>query len=211
MTLLATPILAMGAVADMPRHSPEEALERVKFSLRKIGATYRENEETEGFHYRLDSTFFSPFDFQIYIGSFAPQKTIIRVDSSRGMEKALCDVIVQDAELAKFDKRYGRKFWFVGDTLTLASPFLGYLYTQIDSPFASRNFYWKSLLFLGGDLLLLWIGGKTFFTHGFDPLRRGKVATAILLGGYRLAFLPGFHLRFVAQDRLVSLNYAFRY
>lgn len=208
---LLTHLALVAAVAELPRHSPEEALEQVKWSLRKIGSKFVENEETEGFQYRLDSTLWTPFSYSVYIGSFTPKKTIVRIDSRAGMEKALCDVILQDAEIAQFEKSYGKKYWFIGDSITLISPFFGYLYTQVNSPFQTRGFFLKSLLFLGGDLLLLWIGGKTFFTHGFDPLNRGKVATAILLGAYRFAFLPLFHFRFVAQDRLVELNYRFRF
>ncbi len=204
-------LAARGSVIDMPRKSPEEAAEQVKLSLKKIGAAYKENDETNGFSYRYDTLWYSPYSFSVYVGSFQEGKTVVRVDSSANMEKAIADVIYQDAELGTFEKTYGGKSWLLGDTLTIISPFFGYLYGNIDSPFAARNYGFKSLLYLGIDAFLLWVGGKTFFTHGFDPFDRGLLWTGILMGSYRLVVLPGFHMGYVAQDRLVNLKYTFRF
>lgn len=204
-------IYSIGSSISLEGKDPEATNELVKKSLEKIGAGYTAIEETNGFAYHYEDTFFTPYNFNIYIGSFETGRTLIRVDSSNRMSYALNDIFLQENGQGPFPKKYGTKSWLLGDMLNLVSPAFGHLYANYDSPFARDTAWVKTFYHIGLDLIFLWVGGKTFFTHGFDPTGRGLVATGILMGGYRLATLGPIHMQMVAQNRLVEMKYSFRF
>ena len=205
-------LYAVGAAIDVSNQTPEQAKDFVKKTLTKIQASHYEDDDTEGFKYRLNTSWYSPYSFDVFIGTYGDDhKTLVRIDAPNRMGFALGDVLMQENGSKPFAKKYGTKSAILGDTLTLISPTIGYLYVNSYTPFAPKSLWLRPLIYTGIDLLFFWMGAKTFFTHGFDPFDRGKIATAVLLGAFRLWAIIPHHLQIVAHNRMVSLGYSFRF
>lgn len=201
----------VGASLLYKNEPPAQGLKKVEANLKKLNSGYNKDNDTEGFDYHLTNSFFSPFTFDIYIGPFNKNNTIVRIDAPDRMGYALADAFAQENGDKSFTKVYPKKWVIFGDLLTLISPGFGHMYSSMNSPFTAPDSFLTSLMYLGIDGILLWVGGKTFFTHGFDPFDRGIIATSIMMGSYRLYYLGKFHMRMVAQNRLVELGYKFRF
>lgn len=208
---LMSPIPAAGATIELADKKPEEAKEIVGKCLGNLKSGYKEKEDTEGFHYHLANTFFNVYKYDIYITTYDQKNSIVRIDAPARMSYALGNVFEQYDKRGKFEKKYPQKSVLLGDITTVISPGLGYIYTNINSPFARDNIWFPPIIHFMGDAILFWFGSRTFFTHNFDPTGEGAIATAILMGSYRLYFLTKHHIQLVAQNRMVKLGYTFRY
>ncbi len=209
--LQASWIFPMGASIELKDKNPEAAKAIVEGSLKKLGSSFKYKEDTEGFDYYLTNTFFNVYTYDIYISSYDQKNTVVRVDAPNRMSFALADVIEQQEKITNYPHKYGEKSLLLGDATTLISPGLGYIYANSKSPFARENIWFIPIVHFGVDALLFWFGSGTFFTHKFDPFGEGAIATATLMGTYRLAFLTKYHMQMVAQNRMVRLGYTFRF
>lgn len=201
---------AIGASIELPKKTPEEADRLVKKTLDKLRVSYKDEEETNGFAHRYTSRWYSPFDIGVYVGSY-PDKAIIHVDSSTRQSYAFADALLIEDGQGPFEKKYTEKSLVLSTATTLISPGLGHFYVNSGTPFRTRSSTLTSLGYLGVDLLMFWLGSKTFFTHGIDPFDRGLIPTLILMGGYRLYALVPFSLQIIAHNRFAGLGYTFRF
>ena len=136
----------------------------------------------------------------------------MRIEANDRAGFAIGDAIMQENGHKPFANSYSTKSIILADFLTLVSPSAGILYTNLGSPFAKRSStYLKALIYLGVDGIAFWLGSKTFFTHGIDPFDRGKIATAIMMGGHRLFHIVPITMQIMAHNRLVSLGYTFSF
>jgi len=204
-------LLSTGASFELSGQKPSHVKSKIIDILKKVGSSSYEDQETKGFAYRLKSPIFNILSFDIFIGTYATNRTIVRVDSYDRMSYVLADVILQEMGHKPFKNKYGTKSVFLADFLTILTPSFGHFYANIFTPISSSNFWLKSLMYLGIDGILLWVGGKTFFTHGFDPFKRGLISTSILLGGHRLIQLFPIHMQVSSHNRFVNLGYTFRF
>jgi len=202
---------AIPAAIDIVGKNPQQAKELIENTFKKIGAGFVEEEETEGFAYRYKDTFFTPYDYNLYIGTYATGKTLVRIDTDNRLSYALGDVILQENGHKPFKNKYTEKSVLLGDTLTFIMPTMGLIYTNYNSPLAYQSIIVRSMVYVVIDAFLLWVGSKTFFTHDIDVFGRGLVATSILLGSHRLYHLIPHHMQLVVHNRLVSLGYTFRF
>ena len=199
---------------DIANKKPAETKKVVIKTLNKLDIKYKELEETNGFSYRLQDGFFTPFNFDIFIGSYGNKNnSVITIDTRKRLSYALVDAIEQDNGATKgFDKVYGTKSILLANVLNLITPAAGILYTNLGSPLSRRSSaYFDAAIYFGVDLLLFWLGSKTFFKHNIDPLGHGKVATALLMGGHRLFHMYGLTVQIMQQNRLVNVGYKFRF
>ena len=191
--------------------TPEETQKRIEETLKKINTPYKLVDKTSGFEYRTKTPIISPFAMNIFVGEFN-DKTIIRVESPfYRTSRAFTDVYLANNGASAFPVTYRPKTALLTVPLTLIAPSLGSWYTYTNSPLKPSNFWVSPIIQLGIDITLLFIGGKTFFTHGFDPFNRGKIATAILLGTHRLMHLYVNISAVTAHNRFVKMGYTFQY
>lgn len=204
-------LFASGASVELSGKNSEEAKKIVEKSLEHLGSGYKYQEDTEGFDYHLSNTYFNFYKYDIYITSYDQQNSIIRIDAPGKMSYALGNVFEQHEKPGTFPQKYPQKNLLVADITTMISPGLGYIYTNINSPFARENIWFPPIIHFGVDAILFWFGSRTFFTHNYDPTGEGLIATSILMGSYRLFFLTRHHIQIAAQNRMVKLGYTFRY
>lgn len=207
---LTSAITGIGASIELPNKSAEEADRLVKKTLDKLQVAYRDEDVTDGFAHRYTSRWYSPFDVSVYIGSY-PNRAIVHVASTTRQSYAFADALLIEDGQGPFEKKYSEKSLFLSTASTLISPGLGHYYINSGTPFRTRSSTLTSLGYLGVDLVLFWLGSKTFFTHGIDPLDRGLIPTLILMGGYRLYALVPFSLQIIAHNRFAGLGYTFRF
>lgn len=208
---------ALSSAMEVPGKDFENTKQAVEFSLKKIDADFTSTQrQTAGFGIKYTSKWYSPYSYDLYIGSFDDSGSIVRVESSfmwfqGSMSHALNDVIAQTNEIDTFEKSYPKKNIFLANALTILSPGFGYLYMNTNSPFGKEMSFLRTFIMLSADVFLLWMGSKTFFTHGFDPFDRGLVSMLAVGSAYRVMVLPGINFQVIAQNRLISLGYKFRY
>ena len=99
-------IYASGAAVELPNKTPDQAKQFVEKTLNKIEASYSEDEETEGFRYRLNTSWYSPYTFDIFIGTYGDDhKTFVRIDAPNRMGWAFGDVLMQENGSKPFQKK----------------------------------------------------------------------------------------------------------
>lgn len=204
---------AIGAALDFPEHNVEQADTISRNALEKLDMSYEKEDETSGFDIKYSASWawYYPSGFDLMIGKYGRDNTIVRVDAPNRISYAIIDILAQDSRQVEYEHTYDGKSVLFGDFLSLLSPGFGYLYANTSTPFGPKDVFMNTFMQLALDGFLLWVGGKTFFTHGFDPLERGRVATAILMGGYRLVRFFPVHIQLIAHNRVVSLGYTFRF
>lgn len=204
------PVLAVNAVTGEFSKSPEEIRQIVTKTLDKLGSKYSENDDTNGFMFRLVSPFMNLYPFDLYIGSYE-NGSMVRIESMNNTNNALLDAITIDATGKELPYKIREKSLALTYALTLLLPAAGHLYTIADSPFEKKSAWIFSILYLAIDGVLLYTGGTSFFTHSFDPLQTGLTSTLILLGTYRAGHLLFNHMSITANNRMVQLGYTFHY
>jgi len=195
---------------EFPALSPDQANQLLLQSFQKINTGYKKLDETKGFDYYYRTSFFSPFPLKIFI-TREKNGSIIRIDSPNRMSFAFADILLQESGKGPFAYHYNKKIIPLTALSTLIHPSLGYLYTYLGSPLKEKKYFMKPVIYLAIDAVLIFVGGKTFFTHGFDPLKRGLIATTALLTTHRLFHLYVNTMSNIAHNRIVELGYTFRY
>ncbi|MES0491605.1 MAG: hypothetical protein ABUK01_16535 [Leptospirales bacterium] len=191
--------------------TPEETQKKIEETLKKFNTPFKLMDKTSGFQYRTKTPFLNPFAMNIFVGEFN-NKTVIRIDSPfYRTSRAFTDVLLQESGVSAFPVTYRPKSALLSIPLTLIAPSLGSWYTFAKSPLKPAKFWMSPFIYLGIDLVLLFIGGKTFFTHGFDPFDRGLISTVILLGTHRLFHMYLNISAVTAHNRLVKMGYTFQY
>ena len=208
--LLSGPVNALEYTIEVDQ-SAKASEELVIKTFKKLKIPYTINPVTNGFlsHYQVNM--FSPFHMNLYIGKYE-NKSLIRVETPFDrLSRAYTDVLLIEKGEGPFEHKYAKKSHILGSLFTLILPAGGSVYTYAGStvePPHLLNFPLTELLI---DVVLLWVGGKTFFTHDFDPLDRGLVSTLILLGGHRVYHLYRNTLAISANNKMVSMGYTFQY
>lgn len=203
-------VYANAASGDFPDKTPAEINSIVMKTLEKLGSGYIKQEITNGFTYRYTNTFLNLYPFDIYIGEFN-KGSMMRIESIDKTNHALLSVFMTEALNTKFPITHQQKSVILGDLLTLVLPAAGNIYTIVDSPFNIKLSWLFSILYLGIDVGLIYVGGTTFFTHTFDPFKKGLPATLALLGTHRLAHLIFNHISIVAHNRMIQVGYTFQF
>jgi len=208
---LSAPAFAVNInTGEFPGKTPAQVNEIILKTLDKLGSGHTAQEQTNGFLFRYTNPFFNIYPFDIFIGEYN-DGTMVRIESIDNTNNALLSVFATEAYGTKFNITHNAKSVILGDLLTVVLPAAGHLYSTIDSPFNSSLSWLFSLLYLGIDGGLLWMGGTSFFTHSFDPFHTGLVATLSLMGTYRVAHLLFNHLSITGHNRMIELGYTFQF
>ena len=193
---------------DQPVKASDELVIK---TFKKLNIPFKMVPITNGFltHYQVNM--FSPFHMDLYVGNYNNQ-SIIRVETPFDrLSRAYTDVLLIEKGEGPFEHKYAKKSHILGSLFTLILPAGGSVYTYAGSSVEPPHLFNYPLTEILIDLALLWVGGKTFFTHGFDPLDRGLVATIILMGGHRIYHLYRNTLAISANNKMVSMGYTFQY
>jgi hypothetical protein len=210
--LMTTRISALNPVTgEIEGKSPEEVNKIVIGTLDKIQSKYKVSENTKGFTYKYTSPVMNLYPFEIFIGEYGKNSTLLRVESIDGTSQALLDTFTVAATGIKYPYSYEPKNLVLSHALTFVLPAAGNFYTNQGSLLDMKHSWLLSILYLGIDGALLWMGGTTFFTHDFDPFGDGLAATLALMGTYRLGHMFFNHFSIVAHNNLVGLGYTYQF
>lgn len=123
-------------------------------------------EKTAGFDYRYQSSWYTPFTFDIYIGRYRENSTnsIIRVEADKRGEEKLYKTILQQEFLKKEPSEDGKKpasialqskSHILGQGINLISPSASILYTSYKSPvYNDYDSFSRFSLYLTLDFLI---------------------------------------------------------
>lgn len=195
---------------EFPDKTPDEVNAIVIKALDKLDSGRVAREQTNGFTYRYTNPFINIYPFDIYIGEYK-NGSMVRIESLDNTNNALLSVFTTEAYGTKFPITHQPKSLIIGDLLTVVLPAAGHIYTTIDSPTNTSLSWLYSILYLGIDGGLLWMGGTSFFTHSFDPFQTGLISTLSLMGTYRAAHLILNHLSIMGHNRMIQLGYTFQF
>ncbi|MCC5815972.1 MAG: hypothetical protein JJT78_14560 [Leptospira sp.] len=166
--------ISAAEVIEVPM-KPEDANMQIISILTKVNPDgHVEDYKTEGFIYRYNSTFFSPFSHKIYIGRMSQRSidSLVRVESrEKGQEKMWRQIF--EAELLKTPPAEGarqleRKSHFFSQTLNLITPAFSVMYNSYDSPLMDfRDTLWASTFYFIADVVL--VGGAILYARGKRP------------------------------------------
>ena len=205
------PVYSINAASgEFSDKSPAEVNTIVLKTLEKIGSKYHVLENTNGFVYRYTNPFMNLFPFDLYIGEYN-KGSMVRIESIDNTNHALLDAIKIESYNTKYPYTHSEKSLVLGHILTFVLPAAGNLYTTLDSPFNIKLSWLFSILYLGVDGALLYMGGTSFFTHAFDPFKTGLPTTIALLGTHRLAHMVFNHISIVAHNKMIGLGYTFQF
>ena len=159
--------------------------EKLEKTLSKIDEeNFHREEETEGFAYRYENSWLSPYEYDIYLGTvFASKKkgggkAIVRIEGDRGDTQMIArildieGIINKDSSLREDGRLYNpeSKYHIFAQPINLISPSLSVLYQSYNSPrLSKRQTISRSINYLLLDILAYWIGGNVFFTTSHDP------------------------------------------
>jgi hypothetical protein len=154
---------------------PEDVNMQIISILAKVNPDgHYEDYKTEGFIYRYNSTFFSPFSHKIYIGRMSQRSidSLVRVESrDKGQEKVWRQIF--EAELLKNPpaedaRKLERKSHIFSQSLNLITPAFSVIYNSYDSPLLDfRDALWASTFYLITDIIL--VGGAILYARGKRP------------------------------------------
>ena len=195
---------------EFPDKTPEEVNTIVLKTLDKLGSNYKSQEKTNGFTFRYINPLFNLYAFDIYIGEYK-KGSMVRIESIDNTNNALLNAITTEAYNTTFPYTHHEKNIILGDVLSFVLPAAGNLYTNIDSPLDMKYSWLFSILYLGIDTGLFFVGSTTFFTHSIDPFKTGLIPTIALMGTYRVAFSLINHFSIVANNRMINLGYTFQF
>lgn len=226
--------LQAAEVIEVPM-SPEDANMKIIAVLNKLNPEgFEANEKTQGFIYRYNDTFFSPFDHSIYIGRMSQRSvdSIVRIESGdNGQEKVWRQVL--EAELLRNPPPEGarkleEKSHYASQGLNLLQPSLSVVYNSYDSPLYSfSDTFWASGFYLLADILL--VGGAYLYAVDRMPekslvdnlLNRSGPGTVmqspnagIILGAFamtRMYRMLGAYRDTQAHNNLVEFDYSFSF
>ena len=204
-------IHARGASVLIKGKTPETFAPELERFISKKGFNLDQDSPAYGSKFVWDSPWYSMYSLKLQLHDYNNTDTIIRVDSAFKMEKAFQSIFANEFNQEPFEVTYPKKNIFLTGSLSLFMPAAGHLFLYSNTPFYNSAIWSESLQLLGIDAILFFLGSKTFFTHGIDPLDRGLVATAILMGGFRLFyFIPALQVN-LAQNDIVELGYKFQF
>ncbi len=180
---------------------------------------YKLKDETNGFAYHYVDSVSSPFDYDIYIGNIFAKKdlTILRIEGSMGEVQVLSrildleGVIYKDASLTKSSQIYkpSDKYHVIAQGINIFSPALSVVYQAYHSPISSVNQdLIKGFVYLGLDILAIWLGGNKFFTSRFEIDKNKDTVIAFLLAN-RIAGMGQAINAIRAHNAVVELGYTF--
>lgn len=226
--------LVAAEVIEVPM-KPEDANVQIIAVLAKVNPEgFIEDYKTEGFIYRYNSKFFSPFSHKIYIGRMSQRSidSIIRVESrDKGQEKMWRQIF--EAELLKNPPeadavKLERKSHLISQSLNLVTPAFSVMYNSYDSPILdSRDTWFASGFYLITDIIL--VGGAVLYARGKRPsksfgdniinkrgpraVEQGPDAGAIIgaIALTRLYRMVGAVQDTSAHNRMVELEYSFSF
>lgn len=198
------------AAGEFPNKTPAELNEIVIKTLDKLGSGHLSQDNTNGFLYRYTNPFLNLYPFDIYVGEFN-RGSMLRIETIDDTKYALLDAFSIESDKIKFPVIHQPKSLVLGYALTLVLPAAGNLYTTLDSPFNMKLSWLFTILYLGIDGALFWMGGTTFFTHEFDPFNKGLPATLLLMGTHRLVHVVFNHLSIEAHNNMIKLGYTFQF
>ena len=156
----------------------EEAIE--KFLEKVDKGRYARKEDTQGFAKLYANRWFSPFNYNIYIGKvFASKKqTIVRVEGTQGDVDTLSQVLEHEKVIKEGSTvppniefyEIEDKSYILSQGINLLSPSLGIIYQSYTSPrLRTSQAVTRALLYLFSDLVGYWVGGTRFFTTRHRP------------------------------------------
>jgi hypothetical protein len=211
LVILITNFHARGAAVLIKGKTPEIFTPEFEKFMKKKDIYLDKSSPSYGSKYVWDSPWYSTYSLKLQLHDYNNTDTIIRIDSTFNMEKAFQSIFANEFNEEPFEVSYPTKNTFLTGSLSLLSPALGHLFLYSNTPFHNSNTWTESFQLMGVDAVLFFLGSKTFFTHSVDPLDRGLVATAILMGGFRLFyFIPALQVN-LAQNKVVELGYKFQF
>ncbi|MBE7412708.1 MAG: hypothetical protein L6Q54_02200 [Leptospiraceae bacterium] len=191
-------------------------------------------DKTGGFIHRYTDNFFSPFNFNIYIGKINKNSldAIIRIESPRkGEAKVLRRII--ESEILKNPDRSGKgvttKSHILSQLFNVVTPAASVYYNSRNSPFYYDNDASKKiLLYVLADILL--VGGAYYYadktntkkktlddlflkkgpSYGFFEMKNSGIIMAAL-ASTRIIRMFGAASETAAQNRMAELSYTFKF
>lgn len=202
---------AGGASVLIKGQTPKQFSDKLESLIDNKGFNIQKGAPAYGSAYVWSAPWYSKYSLQLQLHDYNSTDTILRIDSNLNMEKAFQSIFDKEFNNETYPKSFPKKNIFFTSALTLLAPAAGHLFLYSDTPFQNSAAWTEGLQLLGIDVALFFLGSKTFFTHSVDPFDRGLVATAILLGGYRLFYLiPALQVN-LAQNEIIEMGYNFQF
>lgn len=170
-------------------------------------------EKTRGFNYRYAPAWYSPMNFDFYIGKFTKksQGALIRIEAPRRGEEKILKAIVSnqlkldDEGIAKLSD-IKKKNHFVFQALNIGSPSIGIFYSGFHSPFYQTN---EMLMKMGIYFLIDMVIVGLFALYAENTVKTKSVLDRVLLregpDGFDLlkGSNSGLFFAFLAVPRLI--------
>ena len=198
-----------------------EAKEKLEELLQRLdNGRYYYDEETEGYTWRAQNRWYSPFDYDFYGGVVSSKQatTLIRIEGAAGDVRTLSRILYEEkffVENSMPEDRngaapLGRKYHLISQPVNLLAPWLGVLYNSYGSPRLTRGqTFWRFMTYFFFDALFIYAGGTNWFQQGaFEPQKfSGNIAAGLavtrIVGAYQSMNLIRGH------NRVAELKFTF--
>ncbi|MCB1174378.1 MAG: hypothetical protein KDK39_12475 [Leptospiraceae bacterium] len=217
-----SPLLYADSVRSYESGKESKAtMEQIKSFLANFDSEMDVDDETEGFRLRLNSGFWSPFHYDLFVGPVSRTNPdgVVRLEGDTGDVRTMARVfeietILKAGSTQPADERLeavklDEKSHLISQGLNLVAPWLGVLYSSYDSPRLSTGqtvFRFSAYLLFDG--LMVWAGGTGFWQEPFNTKKYdGTIVAALMLpriiGAWQQANLVRGH------NQVARLGYTF--
>lgn len=202
--------------------SPPEAEKVIKSILDETDPDgYELPDQTDGFHSLYESTFFSPFDYKVFVGRISQDLpgSIIRIEAPEGnglilsrmmeMNELINNQSVPRNPATAEPRTAFSKSHIASQGLNLIAPWLSVFYNGYESPsLTSSQVKYRAAVYFLLDVLMVSAGGTNGFQDPFDASKNGdKIAAGLVLTRIFGAYQSWSDIQ--ANNRLLELRYTF--
>lgn len=202
------------------QHNLDSTNDQITKLLKSFDDSMYKDDESEGFSFRLNSGFWSPFNYDLFSGTLSLNNklVIVRLEGDSGDVHTISRILEEANILKKGStkpsepiepQKLEEKYHTISQSLNLVAPWLAVLHASWNSPrLTTGQTVFRFTAYLLIDGLMVWAGGTGLWQEPFNVKKYGgSIAAALaiprLFGIWQHANLIRGH------NRTVKLGYTF--